>query len=127
MGSKPRFFQRSIESGALSALLMSADSLSTIGRGVLAGAKMPYQPSIGRSGAEGERVAQVWASALTLPARACGSADGRLSNMKVTRPLIRSGMAAELPRYGTCVALMPARLTKSSAATCWELPGAAEA
>ena len=88
---------------------MSADSLSTIGRGVLAGAKMPYQPSIaksgkpdssmvGRSGAEGERVAQVWASALTLPARACGRADGRLSNMKVTRPLIRSGMAAELPR-----------------------------
>ena len=70
---------------------------------------MPYQPSmaksgkpassmVGRSGAEGERVAQVWASALTLPARAAGNADGRLSNMKATRPLIRSGMAAELPR-----------------------------
>src|SRR5882724_8381446 len=109
MGSKPRSFQRSIESGALSALLMSADSLSTIGLGVLAGEKMPYQPSmaksgkpdssmVGRSGAEGERVAQVWASVLTLPALAAGSAEGRLSNMKATRPLIRSGMAAELSR-----------------------------
>ena len=54
---------------------------SRSGRGVFAGAKMPYQPSIaksgkpassmvGRSGADGERLAQVCASALTSSADA---------------------------------------------------------
>src|SRR4029450_12939573 len=117
MGSKPSVFHFSIDSGSFSTLLMSAESLSTIGLGVLAGAKMPYQPSmaksgkpassmVGRSGAEGERVAQVWGSAFTLPARAAGTAarggtrPGRVLDHEGAAPAHRVGLGGRAAGIG---------------------------
>src|SRR5512134_2189295 len=55
------------------------------------------------SGSSGERLAEVTAIGRSLPAFACGSADGRLSNMIAICPPSRSLTAGALPLYGTCV------------------------
>ncbi len=73
-----------------------------------AGARMPYhcvesKPGtaasaiVGNSGTIGERFAPVTASARTLPARICGSDDGRLPKYIDTWPAIKSIKAGPAP------------------------------
>ena len=52
---------------------------------------------VGKSGAEGERVLVVTASAFSLPACTCGQDAGMLSNMNCTWPPIRSCSAGGEP------------------------------
>src|SRR5262249_44939109 len=91
------------------ALLMAALSLSMIGRGTPAGAMTPLQvgaaepgapasATAGKPGKPGERRAPLTASARTAPDRACGAIEFKLSNIKCTRPAIRSLIAAAPPR-----------------------------
>ena len=58
----------------------------------------------GTSGAAGDLVALVTASARTRPAVACGSAAVRLGKLNSTCPEIVSSNAGPPPRYGTCSA-----------------------
>ena len=52
---------------------------------------------------------------------------GRLLNMALTRPGIRSFMAGPAPRYGTWVISMPAMRLNSSPLRCGEAPMPVEA
>jgi len=78
--------------------------------------------TVGTSGAAGDRLAVVWASARILPSLAIGNADGMLSNITCMLPPIRSGMANWRPLYGMCVMLVPVIDLKSSPDTCTEVP-----
>ena len=67
----------------------------------------PLSSMVGISGAVGERVFVVTASARSFPPSTCGHAEGMLSNMNCTCPPIRSVMAGALPLYGTCCVFRP--------------------
>ena len=69
---------------------------------------------VGSSGKACERWLLVTASALSLPALICGSADGRLSNIRSVVPPIRSISAGPEPRYGKWTMKVPVRLLNSS-------------
>ncbi len=58
----------------------------------------PASATVGKSGKPGERRAPLTASARTVPAFACGAIELRLSNIRCTRPAIRSLIAAAPPR-----------------------------
>ena len=73
---------------------------------------------VGRSGNPGERLAPLTASARTLPERACGAIEFRLSQITCTCPAIRSLIAIAPPLYGTCTISVPVIYLKSSPATC---------
>src|SRR5436190_23717553 len=68
---------------------------------------IPDSATVGTLGSAAARVNEVTASARSLPALMCGSAEGRLSNINCTCPPIRSCNACELPLYGICVMLTP--------------------
>ena len=57
-------------------------------------------------------------SAINLPERMCGIAEGRLSIAIWICPAIRSSSIGPLPRYGMWVAKIPARLLNSSVERC---------
>ena len=82
-----------------------------IASGVFAGANRANQDEtsksgnpdsiiVGMSGSAGLRVAVVTARAFILPALICGSAGGRLSNIRSTSFAISAMLAAAVPRYG---------------------------
>jgi hypothetical protein len=120
----------SVTSALRSARKASALSLPTIGLGVAAGATIPLQlvaskpgtpasAKVGMSGAPPERLVEVTAIALTLPARICGKVPGNEKNDNCTRPEITSGIIAPAPPlYGMCVRLMFAIDFSSSPARC---------
>src|SRR6476646_5033083 len=94
-GSSPIVANVSLNDSDVSALLIAALSLSTIGRGTPAGAITPVQVGarypgtpasaiVGNSGKAGERAAPLTPSARTLSSRAKGAIDCRLSNMRST-------------------------------------------
>jgi hypothetical protein len=58
----------------------------------------PLSPTVGTSGSSGERAAVEMASAFSLPPRTWPSTAAIVSNITSTRPAIRSGWAALLPR-----------------------------
>ena len=74
------------------------------------------------SGAAGDRVAVVCASARILPSLAIGRAEGMLSNITWICPPIRSGIANWRPLYGTCCIVVPVMALNSSPETCTEEP-----
>ena len=117
---------------------MSADSLSTIGRGVLAGAKMPYQPSIaksgkpassmvGRSGAEGERVAQVWRQRLDLAGARLRQRRRQIVEHEGDATAHQVGHGRRTAAIGHVRGLDAGALDQKLGGDCWELPVAAEA
>ena len=53
----------------------------------------------------------------TVPERACGAIEFRLSNITSTRPAIRSLIAAAPPRYGMCTMSVPLMVLNSSPPT----------
>ena len=53
----------------------------------------------------------------TVPERACGEIELRLSNISCTRPAIRSLVAAAPPRYGMCTISVPVMNLNSSPPT----------
>src|SRR5262245_12870488 len=84
-------------------------SLSKLSGGTPAGAERPYQlsdstvlnpasPVVGTSGSAPLRVCEVTASALTVPARMCGSRTGVSSTTICTWPPMRSFTAGAAPR-----------------------------
>src|SRR5262249_38752053 len=110
-GSSPIVANRSRKVDDAIARLMAALSLSTIGRGTPAGAGTPPPGpapaaggagSAGLGGAGGRRRGPLPAGPRPVPAAACGAIELRLSNIRCTRPAIRSLMALAPPRYGTC-------------------------
>ena len=62
----------------------------------------PASAIVGSSGTAALRCALVTAKAFSLPALICGSAEGRLSNIRSIVPPIRSSSAGPEPRYGKC-------------------------
>src|SRR5689334_5434900 len=113
----------------MSAVLIAAFNLSTIGRGTPAGAITPVQVGarypgtpasamVGRSGNAGERFAPLTPRALTLPSRANGAIVCKLSNMRSTCPAIRSVIAEAPPRYGTCTISVSVMYLNNSPPTC---------
>ena len=86
-----------------SAPRVAASSRSTTGRGVPAGAKRPTQTPIskpgtvsataGRSGVAAKRRSPVTPSARSRPSRACGRAEGSVSNIRSTWPARCCGRA----------------------------------
>ena len=111
-GMAPCESSRSFSAGAPSALADSCWTRLTISAGVPAGASRPNHelaskpltgPAsaiVGTSGKAALRSPLVTASAISLPALTCGSADGRLSNIRSIVPPIRSSSAGPEPRYG---------------------------
>src|SRR5438067_906745 len=108
IGSAPCACRRSTISGEASALPTAPFSLSITGRGVPAGAGIPYQsdtaicgwPSsanVGASGTRRLRSGLAAASTRSLPLLTCWMSDGAASNMICTRPPIRSATAGPLP------------------------------
>jgi hypothetical protein len=57
-----------------------------------------------------------------LPSRTSGRLDGMLSNIIVTRPPSRSGIAVARPLYGMCSMSMPVIVLKSSPDTWIDVP-----
>src|SRR5678816_2710648 len=77
---------------------------------------------VGMSGAAGERLRLVTPSARSFPSFTSGRLDGMLSNIIVTRPPSRSGIALARPLYGTCVMSIPVIVLKSSPETWIDVP-----
>src|SRR5688572_559324 len=82
----------------------------------------PASAMVGRSGTAAERTALVTASAFSLPALMCGSALGRLSNIRSQFPPIRSINAGPEPRYGRCSMKVPVIDLNNSADRWIEVP-----
>ena len=131
--SWPSFANASFISGVLSARTSASFSFATCSRGVPAVTSMPFQvvavypamPAsimVGTSGSDSVRVRPVTASALSLPPRICGSAEGSTLNMNCAWPPITSVCACAPPLYGMCTTSMPVVILKSSAARCSEVP-----
>jgi hypothetical protein len=95
--------------------LISSLSLAMIAAGVPVGAPTPYHlansnpgtvsPTVGISGIDSRRVADVTAIARSVPALTYWIADGMVQNTICTCPLSRSVSAGVVPRYGTFVLL----------------------
>ena len=75
----------------------------------------------------GTRLADVTASARSLPLSMCGPATTVVSNIMSTWPAITSWIAGALPLYGMCVMSMPAFAFSSSSDRCCEVPLPADA
>ena len=93
-------------------------SVSTISRGVRAGAANPNHPDasnpgsaasamVGKSGNCAERFAVVTASARSRPAFTCGNAVGIASNIACTCPAMMSMCASGLDLYAMCSIVIP--------------------
>ena len=82
----------------------------------------PASLKVGSSGASGERVAVVMASALACPFLAKASAVAMLSNCMSMRLPARSSSDWLLPLYGTWTALAPSWLSIIKAVRCCEVP-----
>src|SRR6185437_12793106 len=78
--------------------------------------------TVGMSGAKGTRVADVTASARTVPPLICDITDGSVATITLTRPDIRSVSAGPPPRYGTWVNSIPAVRLNNSPHKCWMVP-----
>ena len=70
---------------------------------------------VGISGNSGDRFALLMPSALMRPSFRCGSALATLSNSRSILPLIRSGIASAVPRYGMWTRNRPVCALKYSA------------
>ena len=77
---------------------------------------------VGTSGIDGERVAVVTASARTVPLWIFLVSAGTPSIIMTTRPDIRSGSTATVPRYGTWTMSTWAFSLNSSVARCTAVP-----
>src|SRR5215203_3384134 len=77
---------------------------------------------VGSSGIEGERCAAVTANPLSLPDLMNGIADERLAKLKSTCPPSSAPSDSAAPLKGTCIALTPAMLFRSSPERCTEVP-----
>ena len=77
---------------------------------------------MGTLGNIGVRLAEVTASARTLPPLICGSADTSESNIRWVCPLMRSGIASAVPLYGTCVSRVPEVSLNNSLCKCTMVP-----
>ncbi|MNT10116.1 hypothetical protein D3C72_1449310 [compost metagenome] len=81
----------------------------------------------GTSGSTGERFSPLTASARSLPALMCASAEGRLANTIGNCPPSTSLMAGATPLYGTCCSEMPPMLLSISPSRWLSVPLPAEA
>src|SRR5579859_2229462 len=131
-GSPPTLRSDAATSGDSKMRFTSAAILSTIGRGVPAGANRPchpvtenrfsVSPTVGRSGALGSRSALVTASARMRPDCACGYSVVMLSMAKSTLPLAMAVSSSAVLRNGTCVMWVPVACSNITTESCDEVP-----
>ncbi|MNV01778.1 hypothetical protein D3C71_919960 [compost metagenome] len=117
----PKPLSLSCISGVARILRISVCRRSTTGGGVPAGTKIachdttskscrpgtPDSATVGTSGIEARRLAEVTAMARSLPLWMCGPATTVVSNIMSTCPPITSWIAGPLPLYGMCVNFTP--------------------
>src|SRR5262249_56697059 len=106
----PMSANRCLVGGCAIAATASMYTFPTISAGVLGGKKSAYQEDtsnpgtpdsaiLGMSGRNGDRMAEVTASARIAPLSIKARADGVVANITSTRPGIRSLIAGPPPRY----------------------------
>ena len=138
MNSTPIADMRSLASALATNSASAPYNLSITGRGVRAGASIPYQVAtskplspcssrLGISGAAAERFAVVTPSARIRPLRTCGIMVAIGSKIICTRPASRSGTATPVPLYGTCNMSIPVMRLNNSPERCPVLPVPADA
>src|SRR3954463_1792174 len=135
--SAPAFMSCSLTSGSPQMRLASAAILSTIGRGVPAGANNPCQavaskplmvsPIAGTSGAEALRCGVLTPSARTVPCLACGQTVVMLSMAMSTLPPSMLFTTSPVDLYGTCVILAPIACSNITTERCDDVPRPDEA
>ena len=132
-GSAPCAWMVAFISGVASSLLISAFTTFTTVAGVPAGANTPYQvltskslkpdsDTVGTSGMDELRLAEVTASGRSLPDLIWAMADGTEDMSKSTLPDSASISAGLEPLYGMWLSLMPAAFSNRSPARWMEVP-----
>src|SRR5262245_49809533 len=118
-------------SGRASASRIASDSAAAIFGEVLGGATTPNQAMdtkpgkvsamAGTPASEATRFSLHTASALSLPARACGRETPRLSNIRSTSPASSAASAGAVPLYGICVIFSPPATVLNISVVRWDV------